>query len=168
MIEAVNSVLQTAPLIRATAEQMSASDSFAANPDRVQKIPQAPYISPYIHLDVDNGAVLQLRDSDTGDVVQQIPSEATIEARHRFQQQIDILQRQQEQQVRTRAESATAGNGATTAQAGTMARMAQTDAPAPQQQASVRRSIPQPQQIAAFQSASLAGSSSSSGVQLFA
>jgi hypothetical protein len=84
MIEAVNSVLQTAPFVRATNEQISTVDSFAANPDRVQKAPQAPYISPYIFLDVNfDKAVIQLRNGETGDVENQYPSEATLQAQAR-------------------------------------------------------------------------------------
>ena len=37
MIEAVNSVLANASLVRGNAEQVDVSKSFAANPDRVQE-----------------------------------------------------------------------------------------------------------------------------------
>jgi hypothetical protein len=85
MFEAVNSTLSNAPLIRAQAEQASAARSFAANPEKVQEAPQAPYVSPYIYMDVNyNKAVLQIRDSDTGDVVRQIPTEPALEAARRF------------------------------------------------------------------------------------
>jgi len=165
MLEAVNSVLQSAPVIRGNAEQVSTSASFAANPDRVQKVPQAPYISPYIHMDVDLGAVLQLRDSETGDVVRQIPSEASIEARQRFQQQIDL--QQQQSRTRTSADSTAVIAG----QAATATRPqadVQAAAPAPRKQAA-----PQARQIAAFQTAAVSGgtsggSSGSAAVQLFA
>ena len=87
MIEAVNSVLQTAPFVRASSEQNSAVDSFAANPDRVQKVTQfatAPYVSPYIHLDVNyDKAVIQLRNGETGDVENQFPSQPQLEAQAR-------------------------------------------------------------------------------------
>ncbi len=76
MLEAVNSVISNLPLLRGNAEQVAVARSFAANPDRVQEVPMAPYISPYIHVDVNyDKAVLQLRDSETGDVEAQIPSE---------------------------------------------------------------------------------------------
>ena len=169
MLEAVNSVLQSAPVIRGNAEQVSTAASFAANPDRVQKIPQAPYISPYIHMDVDLGAVLQLRDSETGDVVRQIPSEATIEARQRFQQQID-LQDQQQQQSRTRtsADSTAVIAGQAAAASRPQADVQVAAAPAPRKLAA-----PQARQIAAFQAAAVSGgtsggSSGSAAVQLFA
>jgi hypothetical protein len=157
MLEAVNSVLQTAPVIRGNTEQVSTAASYAANPASVQKIPQAPYISPYIHLDVDLGAVLQIRDSETGDVVRQIPSEATIEARQRFQQQIAL----QEQQVRSRTGSEAAS--AVVAQT-PRAPVQEQAAPAP-----VRRPAPQPKQLAAFQAAAASGSAgNSAGVTLLA
>lgn len=84
MLEAVNSVLQTAPVARPQVEQQSTADSFAANPERVQKAPQAPFVSPYIFVDVSNNtAVLQIRNSDTGDVENQFPSEARLQAQAR-------------------------------------------------------------------------------------
>ena len=83
MIEAVNSVVSNAPLLRGNAEQSAAS--VPANPTRVQEaanLPQAPYISPYIYMDVNlNKAVLQIRDSDTGDVLRQFPSENALRVR---------------------------------------------------------------------------------------
>jgi uncharacterized FlaG/YvyC family protein len=169
MLEAVNSVLQTAPVIRASAEQVSTADSYAANPDRVQKIPQAPYISPYIHMDVDlDQAVLQIRDSETGDVVRQIPSEVSIQNRQRFQEQISLQQEVARQQAQTSADSA----AVIASQAATYQPQPQqaVQQQAPQQQA-VRRAPAQPQQIAAFQSAAASGAkagASSGQVALFA
>ena len=84
MIEAVNSVVANASVLRGQAEAVSAARSFAANPERVQEVVQAPYISPYISMDVNyNKAVLQIRDSDTGDVLKQFPSETALEFRSR-------------------------------------------------------------------------------------
>lgn len=81
MIEAVNSTLSNAPLLRASVEHTDAS-RLAANPARAQESappPQAPYISPYIFLDVNlDKAVLQFRDGDTGDVLSQYPSETAL------------------------------------------------------------------------------------------
>ncbi|MFA5592506.1 MAG: flagellar protein FlaG [Micavibrio sp.] len=87
MIEAVNSVLSNAPFTKAAVEQASAVRSFAANPNRVQEASlQAPYISLYIKVDTYfDKAVLQIRDSDTGDVVRQIPTESQLEAYRRAQ-----------------------------------------------------------------------------------
>jgi hypothetical protein len=87
MIEAVNSVISSAPLIRGNAEALAASNSFAADAVAVQtvaRMPLAPFISPYISVNTDyDKAVLQVRDSDTGDVVTQFPSEQTLRARQR-------------------------------------------------------------------------------------
>jgi len=86
MIEAVNSVIANSAITRGPAEQQSAARSFAANPERVQEVPRAPYVSPYIFVDVTfNEAVLQIRDSETGDVVRQFPSESQLEAYRRAQ-----------------------------------------------------------------------------------
>ncbi len=90
MIEAVNSVLSNAQVARGNAEQNSQARSLAANPERVQEVAQAPYVSPYIFLDVNyDRAVLQLRDSDTGDVLRQYPSESQMEAYRRAQSTSD-------------------------------------------------------------------------------
>lgn len=81
MIEAVNSVISSAPVLRQSAEQVDAARSFAANPERLQELPQAPYISPFVHVDLNfDTAVLQIRDSDTGDVLNQFPSESALKA----------------------------------------------------------------------------------------
>ena len=86
MIEAVNAVLSNASLSRGVAEQQSTVRSYAANPERVQEIAQAPYISPYIYVDTNfNKAVLQIRDSETGDVLHQFPSESQLKAYRRAQ-----------------------------------------------------------------------------------
>ncbi len=86
MIEAVNSVLSNAQIARGNAEQASTSRNLTANPERVQEIAKAPYVSPYISLDLNyDRAVLQLRDSDTGDVLRQYPSESQMEAYRRAQ-----------------------------------------------------------------------------------
>lgn len=86
MIEAVNSVLSNANYTKVAVEQQSVARSYAANPQRIQEAPQAPYISPYVVMDVNfDKAVLQLRDADTGDVVRQIPTESQMEAYKRAQ-----------------------------------------------------------------------------------
>lgn len=84
MIEAVNSVISNATSLRQSAEQVASARSLAANPERLQEVPQAPYISPFVHVDLNfDTAVLQIRDSDTGDVVNQFPSESTLRASQR-------------------------------------------------------------------------------------
>lgn len=82
MIEAVNAVVANASLLRGSAEQASAARSLSANPERIQEVVRAPYVSPFIYMDVNfDKAVLQIRDRDTGDVTKQFPSEQTMQVR---------------------------------------------------------------------------------------
>lgn len=87
MIEAVNSVISNAPVARAAAVQASTVNSFAADQVAVESVargPVAPFISPYISVDTNfDTAVLQIRDSDTGDVLTQFPSESALQQRQR-------------------------------------------------------------------------------------
>lgn len=84
MIEAVNSVISNAQLARVSTDQVATSNSFAADATAVESVaraPVAPYISPYISVDTRfDTAVLQIRDSDTGDVLTQFPSESRLRA----------------------------------------------------------------------------------------
>lgn len=153
MIEAVGSVLQTAPLSRGNAEQASVADSYAANPERIQKAPQAPYISPYVFIDVNfDMAVIQIRDSETGDVVKQIPSEASLEARSREvarRAELEVSRPAPQVDVDT-AETGSTGDGG-----------AESVTPAP---AAGNAS----KQMAAFDAASRTGSGESHSVTVFA
>lgn len=86
MIEAVNSALANATLLRGNTEQASAlrSQAPAGNLEQLEKVEVqlAPYISPFVQVDTNfNKAVLQIRDRDTGDVKRQFPSETTMRAR---------------------------------------------------------------------------------------
>ena len=87
MLEAVNSVLSNAQYTRAVVEQQSVSNSYAANPERIQQAStQAPYLSLYIKVDTNFGkAILQIRDNESGDVLRQIPTESQLEAYRRAQ-----------------------------------------------------------------------------------
>ncbi len=86
MIEAVNSTLATSAVTKAVSDQQSSANSFAANPERVQQVARAPYVSPYISVDTNfDRAVLQIRDSDTGDVLNQYPTESQLQAYKRAQ-----------------------------------------------------------------------------------
>ena len=83
MIEAVNSVLSNASASRQVAEQQSTVRSTAANPNRIQEAAagRAPFVSPAISIDREsNRAIIQIRDSDTGDVVRQFPTEGQLKA----------------------------------------------------------------------------------------
>ncbi|MCB1651095.1 MAG: flagellar protein FlaG [Alphaproteobacteria bacterium] len=85
MVETVGSVVVNTSVLRHVAEQSSTARSFAANPENIEAVaraPVAPYISPYISVDNNyRKAVIQIRDSDTGDVLKQFPSESTLRAR---------------------------------------------------------------------------------------
>lgn len=87
MIEAVNSVVSNAPFLRSAAEPVDVARTPVANQGAVESAapkPQAPYISPYIYVDVyNNKAVIQIRDSETGDVLNQFPSEEALQIRLR-------------------------------------------------------------------------------------
>lgn len=81
MIEAVNSVIANASLARAAVAGTDASARPEVSRQEIQ-VPQAPYISPYISVDNNyNEAVIQIRDSETGDVLTQFPSESRLQAR---------------------------------------------------------------------------------------
>lgn len=101
MIEAVNSVLSNASLLRQGAEQQSAVRSFAANPERVQEVIQAPYVDAIGFVPEYDKAILFLRDSETGDPVAQIPSERGLELRRRQEvaRQADIQDAQSRNEV---------------------------------------------------------------------
>ena len=74
MIEAVSSSLVSTQLLRGSVGSVDTSP-----PAAVREAPKAPYISPHISIDVaHNKAVLQIRDSDTGDVQQQFPTESRL------------------------------------------------------------------------------------------
>ena len=87
MIETVNSVISGTSTARTIAVEANASNAAASNfelGDQVARAPVAPFVSPYYAVDTDfDTAVLQIRDSSTGDVVRQFPSEATLEQRAR-------------------------------------------------------------------------------------
>ncbi len=103
MIEAVNSVLSNASNVRASVEQNSTARSQSANPDKTQEAAKTPYVSPYISIDSQsNRAVLQIRDSNTGDVVAQYPSEGQLKAyqsAQRLSAQADKAEEQATQQT---------------------------------------------------------------------
>ncbi len=79
MIEAVKSTVASSALLRGNVDQSSTLNSFAANPDKIQAVSQAPYVSPTVRVDVNTKiAILEFRESDTGQIVAQIPSEQAI------------------------------------------------------------------------------------------
>lgn len=79
MIEAIKSSVANSVLQRGSVDQSSTLNSFAANPDKVQSVSQTPYVSPTVRVDVNTKiAILEFRESTTGEVVTQIPSEQAI------------------------------------------------------------------------------------------
>ncbi len=81
MIEAVKSTVASSAVMRAGIDQNSTQNSYGANPTRIQQIAQAPFVSPTVRVDVTTKmAILEFRESGTGDVVTQIPSESQIRA----------------------------------------------------------------------------------------
>ena len=90
MIEAVNSVISNAPFLKSLASQVSVEGGnnqapayeAASAPDS----PLAPYLSLVVEVDYDyDKAVLQVRDTNTGDVLDQFPSEEALRARRAYQ-----------------------------------------------------------------------------------
>jgi hypothetical protein len=79
MIEAIKSTVANSTLLRGSVEQSSTLNSFAANPDKIQQVSQAPYVSPTVRIDVNSKiAILEFRESLTGEVLAQIPSEQAL------------------------------------------------------------------------------------------
>lgn len=147
MIEAVNTSLQNAALLRASAEQSSRTDVFTANPAPAQKLARAPSMSVYVDINYDT-AVLQFRNAER-DVIDQIPSETLLQNRAR-----DEAHRASVQQEAVQPRSVPTSAPTQQAEA-----VQQTSTPAPQgiEAPAPRTSAPTQQQIAAFSSAASAG-----------
>ena len=86
MVEAVSVASSNAPIVRSNAEQADVVRAAAPSPAKVEasaSLPQAPYVSPYIYVDQNfHKAVTQIRDSSTGRVIGQFPTEQTLNLRH--------------------------------------------------------------------------------------
>lgn len=84
MVDAINTATANAPALR-NIEQQEQSLRIEA-PEPVAEFAQAPFISPVVSIDTRfDTAVLLLRNSESGDVVEQIPSESSLEASQRRQ-----------------------------------------------------------------------------------
>ena len=160
MLEAVNTSLQSSVVNKAAVEQVSPVDSFAGNPDRIQKAAPSTDYTPsslgtlFIHVDTNfDTAVLQVRNSSTKDVLRQFPSEPTLQARQRAEQ------------ARVEAEKSTAdvGQGQTNVQRPQVQQTQQT-----QQFQSTPSIQPTAQQLSAFSSAATSGTSQTGQVTVFA
>lgn len=82
MIEAVNSVVLNAPLVRGGVKNELSQPSVQVEQisSGAVSAPQAPYISPFISVDYDyDRAVVLIRDSETGDTIRQFPSESRLQ-----------------------------------------------------------------------------------------
>lgn len=96
MIEAVNSVVSGASSARNIAVEANVSN--AANSgfelgDQVARAPVAPFVSPYYAQDVNfDTTVVQIRDSETGDVLKQFPSEKVLEQRQALAERQQAVQ----------------------------------------------------------------------------
>lgn len=110
MIEALGAVVSNTQLVRSVAEQTASSQSFAANPARLQVAAiSAPYLSP--HVDLNGGMskpIFVVRDPETGDFVRQFPTEGQIRA---YQRAMDMRS-----QALAEAVSMTSGGRGTSAE----------------------------------------------------
>ncbi len=83
MIEGINATVANAAVIRPQdggSNPSAQNVKTGASSDGIASTPKAPYISPHIEVDVNyDKAVLQIRDSSTGDVVRQFPSESRLQ-----------------------------------------------------------------------------------------
>lgn len=97
MIEAVTSAVSNASLLRGGAEQINSLRSAELSTLSAPKfdtstieLPKAPYISPRVSVDSNyNQAVLQILDSETGDVLTQFPTERTLQSRQSEQLRLE-------------------------------------------------------------------------------
>lgn len=95
MVSSINTILANTPSLRNEAEQPSQNISVAeieaareaASDTQALERPQfvqAPFISPVVSIDSQfNTAILVLRNSDDGEIIDQIPSESALIARQR-------------------------------------------------------------------------------------
>ncbi|MBL3676768.1 MAG: hypothetical protein JKP92_04525 [Alphaproteobacteria bacterium] len=89
VIEAVNSTIAAAPLLRGLPGMAGESPQAAASaqPAQVSGVlptAKAPFVSPVVYVNLNyNRAVWQIRDGETGDVLGQIPSDARLAAQQR-------------------------------------------------------------------------------------
>lgn len=144
-----------ASFVKPIADQSSASESLAGNPQRLQRAASsAPYLSPYVFLDSSNEQViLQIRNGETGDAISQYPSSMYDKPEAAIQQQQEVQKQPSQVALQAQAEIETAQT-----------------APPPVQQEQTGSPTPiQAQQLAAFQNASASGTQpASGGVTVFA
>ena len=88
MIEAVNSLISNASVLRSSVVQSTeaqvVNEQVLAN--EAPELQLAPFVSPFISTNNQfSEAVIQIRDSDTGDVLTQFPSEPALRSRQAAQ-----------------------------------------------------------------------------------
>ena len=97
MIEAVTSAVSNAQVARSNLAQTDVQSAPAPQQVDAPSAPQAPFVSPYISVNTEvNEAVLQIRDSDTGDVVRQFPSESALRARQQVEAELARVREQRD------------------------------------------------------------------------
>lgn len=81
MIEAIKSSIAAQAALKSGIEQSSAARSFTADPERTASTPAPSFVSPTVRVDNSTKiAILEFKESDTGEVVMQVPSERQISA----------------------------------------------------------------------------------------
>lgn len=81
MLEAVNSVLSTAPIARAATQNVVKPQEATKVDTDIVKVSSANYSTRQVTLDADSRrAVLQIRDASTGESVRQFPTENQLRA----------------------------------------------------------------------------------------
>ena len=102
MVDAVNSTIANIAPSRDVASSGGANVAPPV-PSEAPRAPQAPFVSPYISVDLNfDRAVLQIRDSETGDVEQQFPTQSRLVQLSRSQatqERLDVRQTSQQQSV---------------------------------------------------------------------
>jgi len=92
MIEAVKSTVANSVLSRGSVDQSSTLNSYASNPEKLQVASVAPYVSPTVRVDVNTKiAILEFRDTLSGEVLAQIPSEQALRS-YRQREAIEDVQ----------------------------------------------------------------------------
>ena len=169
MIESVNSVVQSTPITRADLQEFVRENSVQLQAE-VREPARAPFISPVIAVNVEyDTAVLEIRNSSTGDVIEQIPSDPRLEAQLREQARLDT-QREIAQEQFTQPQSSRSESAQTFVQDVRAAASADVEISASTEtQSSGSISTPAPaQQVAAFETAARSGNSNAGSISLFA
>lgn len=99
MVDAVSTNVASASVLQNAVNPIRANVevSAPAEIETVARAPQAPFISPYISVDPTfNRAVLQIRDSETGDVQDQFPTRSRLAEISNAQQRQELTAPQSE------------------------------------------------------------------------